>query len=333
MSSKITIKPNGTKKSDEYPTILFYAPEMHNLAEEIRSCSTKNPIELGDIQWNEFPDKWPNIFIRNSDQIRNSHVLFLASLHNPMTIFGQISVLYHLPKYLCRSLKVLLPYFPTGTMERIQIQGEIATAYSLAQMLSSIPLTRTGPSEVVIFDIHALQNQFYFSSNIIVRLESTVGLLLNELKKEENNNEKYVIAFPDDGAHKRFSHLFDSTNYSIVICSKIRQDDDQRITTVKEGNSKGYHCMIVDDLVQSGNTLIECAQALLQNGATNVSAFVGHGIFPNESWRKFLHSNNPRVHFHTFYVTNTYPNTQNLIDQPPFKVLSIARILCNICFD
>ena len=217
---------------DGFPTILFYAREMKNLAEEIRSCSKDHLIELGDIEWKKFADSWPNLFIRNVEQIRNSHVLFLASLHNPQTIFEQISLLYHLPKYLCRSLKVLLPYFPTGTMERIQIQGEIATAYSLAQMLSAIPLTRTGPCEVVIFDIHALQNQFYFSSNILVRLESTVELLLKELKSQEN--EKYAIAFPDDGAHKRFGTLFDGTNYPIVICSKIR-DGDKRITTIKEG--------------------------------------------------------------------------------------------------
>jgi phosphoribosylpyrophosphate synthetase len=217
---------------DGFPTILFYAREMQSLAEEIRSCCKEHPIELGDIEWKTFPDSWPNLFIRNSNQIRYSHVLFLASLHKPQTIFEQISLLYHLPKYLCRSLKVLLPYFPTGTMERIQIQGEIATAYSLAQMLSAIPLTRTGPSEIVIFDIHALQNQFYFSSNIIVRLESTVDLLFDELKSQKN--EDFAIAFPDDGAHKRFGHMFDGKNYPIVICSKIREDD-RRITTIKEG--------------------------------------------------------------------------------------------------
>lgn len=238
MSSKISINKSLKLHTDGYPILLFYAPEMRNLAEEIRECSGKTPIILGDIDWQEFPDKWPNLFIRNSEQIRNSHVLFLASLHNPSSIFVQISLLYHLPKYLCRSLKVLLPYFPTGTMERIQIQGEIATAYSLAQMLSSIPLTRTGPSEVVIFDIHALQNQFYFSSNIIVRLESTVGLLFNELNKKDRTQEKFSIAFPDDGAHKRFSHLFDQAEYPVVICSKIRQENDKRITTVKEGNRK-----------------------------------------------------------------------------------------------
>jgi ribose-phosphate pyrophosphokinase len=313
---------------DGFPTILFHAREMKELAEEIRSCSKQHRIELGDIEWKVFADSWPNIFIRNSEQIHNSHVLFLASLHNPQTIFEQISLLYHLPKYLCRSLKVLLPYFPTGTMERIQIQGEIATAYSLAQMLSAIPLTRTGPCEVVIFDIHALQNQFYFSSNIIVRLESTVELLLKELKSQ---NEKYAIVFPDDGAHKRFGHMFDEKDYPVLICSKIREGD-QRITTIKEGDPKGYHCMIIDDLVQSGGTLIECAQAVLNKGATKVSAFVGHGIFPNESWKKFIYSENPKVHFDTFYVTNTYPKVQVLIDKPPFKVLSIAQLLCNICF-
>ena len=217
---------------DGFPTILFYAREMKTLAEEIQSCCQGHLIELGEIEWKTFADSWPNLFIRNVVEIRNSHVLFLASLHNPQTIFEQISLLYHIPKYLCRSLKVFLPYFPTGTMERIQIQGEIATAYSLAQMLSAIPLTRTGPCEVVIFDIHALQNQFYFSSNIIVRLESTIDLLFQELK--DRTDENFAIAFPDDGAHKRFGSLFDGKNYPIIICSKIREGD-KRITQIKEG--------------------------------------------------------------------------------------------------
>ncbi|CAF2752370.1 unnamed protein product [Rotaria sp. Silwood2] len=332
MANLIIHRQHSHGLCDGFTTILFYAREMQKLAEEVQSYSREHHIELGDIEWKVFSDNWPNIFIHNSEQIRNSHVLFLASFHSPQTIFEQISLLYHLPKYLCRSLKVLLPYFPTGTMERIQIQGEIATAYSLAQMLSSIPLTRTGPCEVVTFDIHALQNQFYFSSNVIVRLESTVGLLLDALNNRENQNEKFAIAFPDDGAHKRFAHMFEENRYPIVICSKIREDD-KRITTIKEGNPTGYHCIIIDDLVQSGGTLIECAQALLKTGAVNISAFVGHGIFPNESWKKFIHSNNPKVRFDTFYVTNTYPNTQVLIGKPPFKVISIAKLLYNICFN
>ncbi|CAF1289285.1 unnamed protein product [Adineta ricciae] len=60
MTSKISIKCGGVRKKDEPPTILFYVPEMRQLAEEIRLCNTTNSIELGDIQWNEFADKWPN---------------------------------------------------------------------------------------------------------------------------------------------------------------------------------------------------------------------------------------------------------------------------------
>lgn len=222
---------------DGFPTILFHAREMQGLAEEVRALSKDHPIELGEIEWKDFPDSWPNLFIQNSERISHSHVIFLASLHNPKTIFEQLSILYHLPKYLCRSLKVLLPYFPTGTMERIQIQGEIATAYSLAQMLSTIPLSRSGPAEVVIFDIHALQNQFYFSSNIIVRLESTVGLLVDQLNQAHSPDEHYAIAFPDDGAHKRFATMFKNKDYPLLICSKIRQEGDKRVTTIKEGLS------------------------------------------------------------------------------------------------
>ncbi|CAF1623589.1 unnamed protein product, partial [Didymodactylos carnosus] len=225
------------------------------------------------------------------------------------------------------------------TMERIQIQGEIATAYSLAVMLSSIPLTRTGPTEIVILDIHALQNQFYFSSNVVVRLESTIGLLLHELNqkhKSNKNSDKYAIAFPDDGAHKRYSHMFNTCSdmkYEQIVCSKVRLDD-KRKTTLKEGNPKGYHVIIVDDLVQSGGTLLECAKTLKENGAIKVSAYVTHGIFPNDSWKKFLYDNDENdMKLDTFYVTNTYPNTEVLIDKPPFKVLSIAGLLCNICFD
>ena len=237
MASLTAHQQHAHRLCDGFPTILFYAREMQGLAEEVRSLSKDHPIELGEIEWKDFPDSWPNLFIQNSERICYSHVLFLASLHNPKTIFEQISILYHLPKYLCRSLKVLLPYFPTGTMERIQTQGEVATAYVLAQMLSSIPLTRTGPTEVVIFDIHALQNQFYFSSDIIVRLESTVGLLLEQLHQRDTSEERFAIVFPDDGAHKRFAVLFKGKDYPLLICNKVRQDGDKRIITIKEGSS------------------------------------------------------------------------------------------------
>lgn len=74
----------------------------------------------------------------------------------------QFSVITALPKLLPKSFKLFLPFFPTGTMERVSRLGEVATANTLARILSTVPSCSKGPAQICIFDIHALQNQFYF---------------------------------------------------------------------------------------------------------------------------------------------------------------------------
>ena len=66
-----------------------------------------------------FADGFPNLFVKDATRIRNRHVAFLASFHNPGTIFEQISVIYQLPRMFCGSFTLVLPYFPTGTAERV----------------------------------------------------------------------------------------------------------------------------------------------------------------------------------------------------------------------
>lgn len=67
-----------------------------------------------------FADGFPNLFVKDATRIRNRHVAFLASFHNPGTIFEQISVIYQLPRMFCGSFTLVLPYFPTGTAERVR---------------------------------------------------------------------------------------------------------------------------------------------------------------------------------------------------------------------
>lgn len=136
--------------------ILFYAPGMKNVAEETERLSD-GKVRLGSILWNKFPDGTPQIYIEHSEEIKNSSVAFLASCDTVDNIFEQLAVLYELPNYLAKKLTVVLPFFTTGTMERVEKYGQIATAHTLAKLFSIIPYACEGPTQLCIFDIHALQ--------------------------------------------------------------------------------------------------------------------------------------------------------------------------------
>ncbi|CAC5385169.1 Ribose-phosphate pyrophosphokinase 3, chloroplastic,Ribose-phosphate pyrophosphokinase 3, mitochondrial,Ribose-phosphate pyrophosphokinase 4 [Mytilus coruscus] len=337
--------------NDDSPVLLYAHPSMYLLAEEIVNMCTRLSNECSQssqtdtpsvskrsiertfslsgnglravkfrktIQWKKFQDGFPNLFIEDVKYMAGKDVIFIGSFHTPELIFEQLSVLYSFPRYLAKSFHFILPYFPTGTMERVDTEGQIATAKTLATLISAIPLTAKGPAQICIFDIHALQERFYFSDNIIPRLESAVPLLLREVDRMADKNN-IAYAFPDDGACKRFHHFFGDDNP--ITCVKIR-DGTKRIVKVKDGNPENKHVIIVDDLVQTGGTLKECGKALLEKGAKSVSAYVTHPVFPNDSWKRFVDSD---VKFENFWITDSIPHAREICNHPPFKLLSLCE--------
>jgi len=110
-----------------------------------------------------FADGFPNLFINNAHDIRGQHVAFLASFSSPAVIFEQISVIYLLPRLFVASFTLVLPFFPTGSFERMEEEGDVATAFTMARIVSNIPISRGGPTSVVIYDIHALQVCLFIS--------------------------------------------------------------------------------------------------------------------------------------------------------------------------
>ncbi|KAG1359031.1 putative Ribose-phosphate pyrophosphokinase 4 [Cocos nucifera] len=193
----------------------------------------------------------------------------------------------------------------------------------MARILSMIPKSRGGPTSVVIYDIHALQERFYFGDDVLPCFESGIPLLLQRLRQLPDA-DNVTIAFPDDGAWKRFHKQLQ--NFPMVVCAKVREGD-KRIVRIKEGNPKGQHVVIVDDLVQSGGTLIECQKVLAAHGAAKVSAYVTHGVFPNRSWERFLQNGSERSAkgFAYFWITDSCPLTvKTIANRAPFEVLSLA---------
>ena len=249
----------------------------------IPSLSLSLPSQPTHSPRRKFNDGFPNLFVRDATRIRNRHVAFLASFQSPASIFEQLSIIYQLPRMFVGSFTLVLPYFPTGTAERVEAEGDVATAVTLARILSNIPLSRGGPTSVVIFDIHALQERFYFGDTVLPLFESGIPLLRARLAALPDRDQ-VTIAYPDEGAWKRFHYQFG--DYPEIICTKVR-DGAKRIVRLKEGAPRGRHVVIVDDLVQSGGTLLECGKLLALTGASAVSAYATHGVFPQRSFEKF----------------------------------------------
>ncbi|KAF7837440.1 Ribose-phosphate pyrophosphokinase 4 [Senna tora] len=314
-------------KSSKKLVNLFYCLECEDLARKV--AAQCDHIILQNISWRSFADGFPNIYIQNAEDLRGQHVAFLASFSSPALVFEQLSVIYALPRLFVASFTLVLPFFPTGSFERMEEEGDVATAFTLARMLSDIPVSRGGPTSLVIYDIHALQERFYFGDEVLPLFDTGIPLLKQRLHKLPDA-ENIVIAFPDDGAWKRFHKQFEGFPVWQLVCTKVREGD-KRIVRLKEGNPTGCHVVIVDDLVQSGGTLIECQKVLAANGAAKVSAYVTHGVFPKQSWERFTHKNEGVENaFSYFWITDSCPLTVKAIaNRAPFEVLSLAGSIAN----
>lgn len=283
-------------------------------------------ISLEKIQWNNYGDGWPDIIIADEKRIRKSKsVAFLACMENPADIFENYAAMCAIARICDGPLKIVLPYFPVGVSDRQDIPGRVATAKSLARLLGSIPQSHLGGvPRLITYDIHALGEQMYFDDHITPRLESAIPIFLNHLVK--NCSTEYFtnisFAFPDKGAWQRFGGYFLKDGQHVIL-DKVR-DGNNRIVTLKDGDPRGKDIILIDDLVMSGETLLESAKLVRSMGAKSVSGYTTHGVFPRDSWMKFLSGE-----FLHFWVTDSCPITAQLCARSPFEVISLAPAIAD----
>lgn len=311
-------------RKNEAP-VIFYCPQMELLAKRVIAQSGAFACAKGEISWNSFPDGSLDSIIGNGrdgyigTHIRGRDVVFLASFDTPADIQNQMLVIYQLARYEAHSLKIVLPYFP-GTMDREDREGRVVNAVGYMDQLANIPLQR-GPAVVITFDLHVPHELFYLGYHARCRALSAIPLLMQRRVSLPVPEFYTAIAFPDDGAYKRFAHLLPQPMPKI-ICYKRRSGKETKVAIV-DGDPKDQYVVIVDDLIMTGGTMLECKNALLAAGAKTVSIFAPHGVFPQESWKKFLDAG-----FEHIWITDSCPKSAEAVQgQKPFEVLSLAGLI------
>ena len=248
-------------------------PSFDYLWEEL---SKELNISKANIEINNFPDWTPNILIEEDD-LKNKIAHVIVDFSDIKEFFNNYALLQGLIDYKVKALNIIMPYFPVWTMERKWKPWEVATAHSFANIISNLPSWRSKKNRLHIIDLHAEVEEFLFDANkISIETHSALDLLKKEIDWK-------TIIFPDAWAAKRFWIKF--SDNPKVICSKKRVDD-KRIIEILEWKINWKNWIIIDDLVQSGGTLIETAKALKNMGAKSIEAFATHWVFPNNSQEK-----------------------------------------------
>lgn len=307
--------------------VIIAAPGMEEFAERLVAADPSR-FTYFPTTWGKFPDKTDNIYVGGyspENHIHDANVLFLANFYSNDVTLSQYHVLTMLCESFLDSMTILLPFYPTGTMERVLKEGTVATANTMAKMFSHLPDIGR-PARLIVYDMHTLQNRFYYSDNCLADLRSAFPLLIEAIEGGQID----CIAFPDDGAEKRFGQYFKKAfpDMELVVCGKHRDptDPSARHVVIKDGDPRGKNVIIVDDMVQTGGTLYNCAVELKKSGAGQVSAFCTHAVFPRHSWERFAKEGD-RAIFEKFYVTNTNPNiTKELPDNDIFVVLDVLPL-------
>lgn len=221
------------KRSRRY--CVFAAEAMFPIALRLQTIDPAR-FRVFPISWEKFPDGTDNITISGyspTNEIAGEHVLFFGSFHNNDVTLSQFSVMIVLLQSLIESFTLVLPFYPVGTMERVDVEGKVATASTYSILLSNLPSIGK-PNRIMMYDLHTLQNRFYFHGTSIASLHSAVPSLLSRIAGLGIE----AVAFPDEGSSKRFGKLFDRANFSRIVCGKVR-DESKRIVTVQDGDPNG----------------------------------------------------------------------------------------------
>jgi ribose-phosphate pyrophosphokinase len=175
-----------------------------------------------------------------------------------------------------RSLTIVAPYFGYATMDRAVKQGEIVKAKTRAKLLSSIPQAQEA-NRLLVLDLHAEGVQYYFEGGmhaVHVYGKPVVPDAIRSL-----GGSSFVLACTDAGRAKWVESLANELNVQASFVFKKRLANGAPVVTAMNADVDGQVVVIYDDMIRSGRSLLNAAEAYRSAGAADVCCVTTHGIF------------------------------------------------------
>ena len=292
--------------------VVFSLTSCKNLTAEIVKYLG---VEEGKIDVRHFADG--EILIEPGQSVRGKHVFIVQSTCSPVNenLMEVLIAADACKRASCKELTIVLPYFGYARQDRKAKPRQPITARLVADLL-----TVAGADRVVCIDLHATQIQGFFK---IPTDNLTAMEMLGQYFRHKNLKDVVVVS-PDHGGATRARKLADCLHDApIAIVDKRRQQANVAEAMNLVGDVDGKDCIIVDDLVDTGGSLISCIDILKEHGARKVYCAATHGVFSHNALERIAASD-----IEEFVITNTIEHPEERVKNTPnLKVLSVGFLL------
>jgi ribose-phosphate pyrophosphokinase len=272
-------------------------------------------VPLGKAQVGRFPDG--EVRLQIQENVRGADVFVIQPTCRPVNdnLVELLVMLDALRRASAARITAVMPYFGYARQDRKDRPRVPISSKLVADLLTS-----AGADRVLALELHAGQIQGFFSIPVdhLYATPVTVG----HFRRLRLKNA--VVVSPDTGGVERARAFAKRLNVPLAIIDKRREDAHVVEVFNVIGIVEGKTCLLVDDMIDTGGTLVQSAQALREKGAVKVYACCTHGVFAENAMEKVCNSPLEQV-----VVTNSIPLSPEGRKCGKIKVLSVGGLLAD----
>jgi ribose-phosphate pyrophosphokinase len=256
------------------------------------------------------------IFVEILENVRGADVFVLQSTSYPANdhLMELLIIIDALRRASARRITAVIPYFGYARQDRKPGPRTPISAKLVANLI-----TRAGADRVMTLDLHAGQIQGFFDIPTDNLYASPV--MVRDIR-ERFDLKRLMVVSPDVGGVVRARGLAKRIDAPLAIIDKRRERAGESEVMNVIGEVDGRTCILVDDIVDSGGTLVNAADALLENGATDVYAYISHGVLSGGAVARLTASQLKEL-----VITDSIQPTEAVRVARNIRVLSIATLI------
>ena len=256
------------------------------------------------------------IYIEINENIRGNSIFLIQSISSPANdnLMELLLCIDALKRSSAKNITAVIPYFGYARQDR-----KVAPRTSISAKLVSNLITKAGADRIVTVDLHAGQIQGFF--DIPVDNLFATPIFTRHIKRKTKNKDLICVA-PDVGGVERARALGRKLNAELAIIDKRRSAPGKSLVMNVIGNVKDKICIIVDDLIDSGGTIVNATEALKKRGAKEVHVYVTHGVLSGDAVEKIKKSK-----IKNLVVTDTINVSDRVKKARNIEILSISNLL------